>query len=55
MSAHTFLVASIFTVYMTGMGGLFAYICWTGHHQENSSSDEDERGRDEPAELAIAA
>ena len=54
LSGHTILVASIFTVYMTGMGGLFAYICWTGRPPETIGSDEEERDRDR-AEMRLAA
>jgi hypothetical protein len=54
LHAHTILVASIFTLYMAGMGGLIAYACWLGKPRDRTRDEDEDRERDH-AEIRLAA
>jgi len=56
LSAHSFLIAAIFTTYMGSMGALVAYICRTGSDRPDDPPDTgEEDGRDpESAMLPLA-
>jgi len=61
LSAHTVLVAAIFTAYMGSMAGLLAYIARTGRHEDREPRDvitgeQDPDGQEDGrAELRAAA
>jgi hypothetical protein len=54
LSGHTILVASIFTLYMAGMGGLIGYACWLGQPRDRTRDDDEDRERDR-TEIRLAA
>jgi hypothetical protein len=51
LSGHTLLVAAIFGLYVSAMGGLIAYACSTGTHRSEDQDEPpdagDEDGRDD--------
>lgn len=41
LSRHALLVAAIFVPYVIMMGGLFAYIIWTGREKTRGDDDDE--------------